>query len=35
VLKEVGPLVKAEPALSAYWAQREQVEQVLRQERQG
>jgi hypothetical protein len=35
VLKEIRPLIKAEPALSTYWGQRDQLEQVLKQERQG
>jgi hypothetical protein len=35
VLKEIETSVKGEPAVSTYWAQRDQLEEVLRQERQG
>lgn len=35
VLKEVRPVIKAEPAQSTYWAQRSQLEEILRQDRQG
>jgi hypothetical protein len=35
VLKEVRPLITTEPALSTYWDMRDQLEQVLKQERQG
>jgi hypothetical protein len=35
VLREIRPWIKAEPALSAYWAQRSQLEESLRQERRG
>ncbi len=34
-LIEIEPLVREEPALSAYWEGRDQLEQALRQERQG
>jgi Cdc6-like AAA superfamily ATPase len=34
-LKEVRPLITSEPALSTYWSQRAQIEQVLKQERVG
>jgi hypothetical protein len=35
VLREIRPAIKEEPALSTYWDQRDQLEQGLRQERQG
>jgi Cdc6-like AAA superfamily ATPase len=35
VLKNVQLYIREEPALSTYWAQRDQLEQVLRQEKQG
>ncbi len=35
VLKEIRPLIKGEPALSTYWEKRDQLEEALRQERQG
>jgi hypothetical protein len=35
VLKEVRPKIKEDPALSTYWALRDQLEQTLRQERHG
>lgn len=35
LLIEVEPLIKKEPALSTYWDRRDQLEQALRQERQG
>lgn len=35
VLKEIRPLIKKEPALSTYWEQRDRLEEILRQERQG
>ena len=31
----IEPAIQSEPALSAYWEQRDQIEQDLRQERQG
>ena len=34
-LKTVSHLIESEPALSTYWSQRAQLEQVLRQERTG
>ncbi len=35
VLQDVQDLIKKEPALSTYWARRSDLEQVLKQERQG
>jgi hypothetical protein len=35
VFQNVQPLIKAEPALSTYWARRADLEQVLKQERRG
>jgi hypothetical protein len=35
VFQNVQPLIKAEPALSSYWARRADLEQVLKQERRG
>ncbi|HVS00751.1 MAG TPA: hypothetical protein VMW27_29290 [Thermoanaerobaculia bacterium] len=35
VLRQIRPLIQKEPALSTYWDQREQLEQVLKQEREG
>ncbi|HVS00749.1 MAG TPA: NACHT domain-containing protein [Thermoanaerobaculia bacterium] len=35
VLREIHPLIQKEPALSTYWDQRDQLEQVLKQERHG
>jgi hypothetical protein len=35
LLKETRPLITSEPALSTYWSQRAQLEQVLKQERVG
>jgi hypothetical protein len=35
LLREVQQTVKEEPALSAYWDRRHQLERVLKQERQG
>jgi hypothetical protein len=35
VLREIEPTIQSEPALSTYWDQRDQIEQALRQERQG
>jgi hypothetical protein len=35
VLKEIRPLIKKESALSTYWEQRDRLEEILRQERQG
>lgn len=35
VLREAAEHVKSEPALSVYWDRRDQLEQALRQERQG
>lgn len=35
VLQEIAPHIRYEPALSTYWAQRDQLEQVLKQERLG
>jgi hypothetical protein len=35
VLEAVAPVVVAEPALSTYWQYRAELEQVLKQERQG
>ena len=35
VLKDIAPLIKEEPALSTYWNQRDQIEQALKQERDG
>jgi len=34
-LKEINSAIKKEPAASAYWSQRDQLEQVLKQEKQG
>ena len=35
VLRNVSQAIKEEPALSTYWNQRDQLEQVLKQERLG
>jgi hypothetical protein len=35
VLKEIEDLIKKEPAASAYWAKRHEIEQILRQEQSG
>jgi len=35
LLKEVKPLIKEDPAASTYWTQRDKLQDVLRQERQG
>jgi lysylphosphatidylglycerol synthetase-like protein (DUF2156 family) len=35
VLIEILPLIKGDPVLSTYWEKRDQLEEVLRQERQG
>jgi hypothetical protein len=34
-LEEINSAIKEEPAASAYWSQRDQLEQVLKQEKQG
>ncbi|HEX4964419.1 MAG TPA: NACHT domain-containing protein [Thermoanaerobaculia bacterium] len=35
LLERIEPLIKEEPALSAYWDRRDQIEQSIRQERRG
>jgi len=35
LLKEIQPVFKAEPAISAYWEHRNRIEEALRQERRG
>ncbi len=35
LLEEVEPIIEKEPALSIYWAKRNQIEQILRQDKSG
>jgi hypothetical protein len=35
LLYEIQPLIKKEPALSAYWERRHQLEEILKQEKRG
>ena len=35
VLREIGPSVKGEPAVSTYWERRNELEELLKQERSG